>query len=104
MRTEANISTVSLRAKAWYTKFQQELPTIRETRLPDLDEKTDIYGDLRIARLVIRALDFGGLPLTTRSELADFLVGKMWQIATSKGQSYVEENYDFDDDYVMVEQ
>ena len=104
MRTQANIELVSLKGKAWYTKYQQELPLIRETRLPDLSERVNIYGDLGEAKLIIRALDFDGLPLSTRSELADYMVGKGWQIDTRKGKSYVEKNYDFDDNYVIFEQ
>ena len=104
MRTQANIELISLRGKAWYTKYQQELPLIRETRLPTLDENTDIYGDLRIAKLIIRGLDFIGLDLSIRSSLADYMVGNGWQIREDKGKSYVEKNYDFDDDYVIFEQ
>jgi hypothetical protein len=104
LRTQDNIAIISLRGKAWYTKFQQDLPTIRERRLPDLEERTDIYGDLAKAKLVIRALDFDGIELSVRSQLADYMVGRGWQIAVDRGKKYVENNYDFNDDYVVFSQ
>jgi len=101
MRNEEGLQKMASQAKTWYTKKQQDLPTIRETRLPSEDE----YG---IYELLYLCLFLTGCVLDTsqtielRNRAADSLVGKQMQIKDSTGKTYVERNYTTD--YVIFSQ
>lgn len=93
---------MSLRAKAWYTKYQQGLPTIREKRLPSEVERAELYGTMAQVGLAINAIDCLALTTETRNIIADWL-GE-YQIPVDQGQTYMESSYSFGNNYVIFQQ
>lgn len=103
MRNEAQLQQVVLQAKTWYNKAQQKLPIIRETRLPSLTEN-EIYIRLANCFFLIGCLSDLSQTEQFRNLVADTLVGNQMQTKISTGKTYVETNYDFNNDYVYFNQ
>lgn len=101
MRNEDGLQKVALQAKTWYTKKQQELPTIRETRLPN-EVEYGIYQSLYLCIFLIGCVLDTSQTIEFRNRAADTLVGKQMQIKDSTGKTYVETNYTTD--YVIFSQ
>lgn len=102
MRTNSQLYEVSLRAKAWYTKYQQQLPDIRAKRLPLETEYNELYGTLAQVGVAINAIDCIALGLETRNKIADWLSD--YQIEVDAGKTYMETTYSFQNNYVIFSQ
>lgn len=102
MRTNSELYEVGLRAKAWYTKYQQQLPEIRAKRLLLEGEHEEIYGSLSNICLAINAINCLALSIETRNTVADWLSD--YQIAVDVGQTYFEHTYSFQNNYVIFSQ
>ena len=103
MRDEAQILTVILNAKAYFTKEVQIIATILETRLLNEGEQL-AEKELQSLSVAIQSIEDGYLTLAQKNTMADYIVNQQWEINMSLGKSYVENNYSIGNDYVVFSQ
>lgn len=102
MRSEQEIQTVILNAKAWFTKQVQNIATILQTRLLNEEEQLS-EKKLQTISVAIQSIENGYLTLEQKNTMSDFIVEQQSQIGYTVGQSYVENNYT-ENEYVVFEQ
>jgi hypothetical protein len=103
MRDEAQILTVILNAKAFFTKEVQNIATILETRLLNEGEQL-AEKELQSLSIAIQSIENGYLTLAQKNTMADYIMQQSWYIDLLLGQSYVENNYTVGNDYVVFSQ
>lgn len=93
MRTLAQIEQVINQARTGYVLIQQQFPTERDVNLFQQNTAGSVYLRLSECKRLLFAIQFEGLSLAQRNELADRLVRGKFLANQQMSQLYVQNGY-----------
>lgn len=103
MYNDAEIIEITLNAKAWLSKAQQEFPLIRETRQLS-DKELELYEPFFLVSSMISLIQFRGSSDEQKQRAANWLTENGYQLNHRIGQCYVQPPYAEGNDYVKFVQ
>jgi len=97
--SDEQILEITLNAKAWLSKTQQDFPLVRETRYLS-DKEMELYEPFFLVSAMISLLQFNGSSSEQKQRAANWLTENGYQLNHRIGQCYVQAPYAEDNDYV----